>query len=148
MTASKKTANENNGFDAFFTVTPGAFKEGYEKFAENMSAMTDFQKGSMEAMMKSAGEFSKGFEKIASENSDYVKTAYDAAVTAGKSAASAKSVQEAIEIQTEFARETFEKNMGQTQKVADLWVETTKSTVAPLTERYSELVEKIQSYRP
>jgi phasin family protein len=129
-------------------MNPEAFKEGYEKFAEGVSAFADFNKESIEAMMASAGAFSKGVEKLTSENTAFMKASYEGAVAVAKSATSAKSVQEAVDIQSEFARDSIEKNLNQANKVADLWIDTTKETVAPLTERYSALVEKIQSYRP
>ena len=148
MAAAKKADNNNPAFDAFAMFDPSAFKEGYEKFAEGVSALADYNKDALEAVMSSAGAYSKGVEKLAAENTDFVKGAYERAVSAGKAVAGAKSAQEAFDIQSEFARESVEKNLAQANKVADLWMDTTKETVTPLTERYGELVEKIQSYRP
>ena len=149
MTTAKKSAGAaDKGYDAMSMMTPDAFKQSYEKFAEGVSTFADFNKHSIEAMMASANAWSKGVEKLASENSAYLKSSYEDAVATAKSAAGAKSVQEAFDIQSEFARESVEKNLSQANKVADLWIETTKNTVAPLTERYGELIEKIQAYRP
>ncbi len=148
MAAANKTETGGNAFDAFATINPESFKEGYEKFAEGVSAIADFNKGALQAVMDSAGAYSKGVEKLTAENTDFFKSSYERAVSVGKSVAGAQSPQEAFDIQSEFARESVEKNLGQANKVADLWVDTTKKSMAPLTERYSELVEKIQSYRP
>ncbi|MEM8936212.1 MAG: phasin family protein [Pseudomonadota bacterium] len=145
MTAAKKT--ETNPFEAM-AFNQGAFKEGYEKLTEGMTTMTDFQKSSMEAVMASAGAFAKGVEKIASENGAFLKAAMEESVSTAKAASSSKNIQEAMDLNTDFVQDSIEKNLSQINKVADLWVETTKETVEPLTERYSELVEKIQSYRP
>ncbi len=148
MATAKKTEAGGNAFDAFATINPDSFKEGYEKFAETATAFADFNKNAMEAVMTAASAYSKGIEKLTAENTDFIKSSYEHAVSVGKSVASAKSPQEAFDIQSEFTRESVEKNLGQANKVSDLWVDTTKKTMAPLTERYSELVEKIQSYRP
>jgi phasin family protein len=148
MTTSKKTADTANPFETMTAINPDTFKAGYEKFAESMAAMADFQKGSLEAMMASANAFAKGAEKLAAEQSEFFKTAYETSVETAKAATSAKSPQESIEINSDYARGAIEKNLGQASKVADLWIETTKQTVEPLTVRYSEMVEKIQSFRP
>ena len=151
MTETKKTAKTAQPSDAFETLTalnPEAFKEGYEKMAEGVSAAADFQKESYEAFIASVGAFTKGFEKLASEQTNFVKTAFEDTVANAKAVASAKSPQEALDLNSEFARTAVENNLGQVNKAADLWIETTKETVAPLTERYSEMVEKIQAYRP
>ncbi len=148
MAAAKKAETGGNAFDAFAVMNPESFKEGYEKFAEGVSTIADFNKGALEAVMTSAGAYSKGVEKLTAENTDFIKASYERAVSLGKSVAGAKNPQEAFDIQSEFAREATEKNLSQATKVADLWADTTKETIAPLTERYSDLVEKIQSYRP
>lgn len=148
MTATKKTDKTADAFETLTTVNPEAFKEGYEKFAEGASTVADFQKDSYEAFVASAGAFAKGFEKLASEQTSFVKTAFENTVANAKAVASAKSPQEAFELSSEFARSAVENNLGQVNKAADLWIETTKETVEPLTARYSEMVEKIQSFRP
>lgn len=98
--------------------------------------------------MASAGTFAKGAEKAASEQSAFLKAAYEEGVAAAKAAATSKSAQEALDIQSDYLRTAFERNLGQLNKMADHWLSTTKEAVEPLTERYGELVEKIQSYRP
>lgn len=147
MTAAKKAA-ETNGFEAMTSFNPEAFKEGYEKFAEGVSTIADFNKGSLEALMASAGAFTKGFEKLASEHSAFVKASFEESAAVMKAASTSKTAQEIIDINSKYARESLEKNLGQVNKVAEMLVETTKQTVEPLTSRYSDLVEKIQSYRP
>lgn len=148
MTATKKTEKTTDAFETLTTVNPEAFKEGYEKFAEGVSTIADFQKDTYEAFVASAGAFAKGFEKLASEQTNFVKTAFEGSVANAKAVASAKSPQEAFDLNSEFARSAVETNLGQVNKAADLWIETAKETVEPLTARYSELVEKIQAYRP
>jgi len=148
MTASNKTTKSAEAFETMASMNPENFKLGYEKFAESMSMFTDFQKNSMEALMASAGAFAKGVEKLTAEQSAFVKASFEETVANAKTAATSKNVQEALDVNAEFMRGSFEKNLGQINKVANIWVETAKDTAEPLTERYGELVEKIQTYRP
>ena len=69
-------------------------------------------------------------------------------MAAAKAAAASKSAQEALDLHSDYLRSAFEKNLGQINKMADLWLATTKEVADPLTERYSEFVELAQSYRP
>lgn len=148
MATTKNTTNGAESFEALTKMNPEAFKEGYEKFAEGVSSFADFQKGSMEAYMASASAFAKGVEKLASEQSAFIKSSFEEGVATAKAASGSKNVQEAIDLNSEFVRETVQKNLGQINKVADICIATTKDTVEPLSVRYTELVEKIQSYRP
>ena len=147
MAATKKTTTAAEAFD-FKAFSPESFKDGYEKFAEGLTAVADFQKESLNAVMASAGAFAKGVEKLTAEQTAFSKAAFEDTVANAKAAAGSKTVQEAFELNSDFVRSSLEKNLGQINKVADIWSETTKETVEPLTARYSELVEKIQAYRP
>ncbi len=148
MAATKKTAGPTEAFETLTAMNPESFKEGYEKFAEGVSTVADFQKEAMDALMASAGAFAKGVEKLASEQTAFTKAAFEDTVANAKAAASAKSVQEAIDLNGEFVRTTVEKNLGQVNKVAELWITSAKETVEPLTGHYGAMVEKIQAYRP
>ncbi len=148
MTTEKKTAKAADPFESMTNFNPESFKEGYEKLAEGVSAAADFQKGSFDAVVASAGAVAKGVEKLTSEQAAFVKSSFENGVETAKAAAASGSVQEALEINSDFLRSSFEKNLNQFNKVSELWVETSKEALAPLSERYGELVEKIQAYRP
>ena len=147
--ATKKTAENAAAetFDALTTFSPDAFKDGYEKLAKSMNSWADFQKSSVEAMMASAGVFAKGFEKAATTQASFVKEQLEEGVATAKAAAASKSVQEALELQNEFVRTAFEKNLGHATKLADHWTGVAKEASDPLTKRYGEFVEMVQSYR-
>jgi phasin family protein len=146
MSAKKNgEAAAAESFDAAFT--PEAFKDGYEKFAKGMNSWADFQKGSIEAFMASAGAVAKGIEKAASVQVGFVKEQFDEGVATAKAAAASKSMQEALELQNEFVRSTFEKNLGHATRLADHWTNVAKEAADPLAKRYGEFVELVQSYR-
>lgn len=143
--ATKKTAAAE-GFETLGFNTD-TFKDGYEKFAKGLNSFADFQKGSLEAMMASSNVFAKGFEQAASAQASFVKEQYEEAVALAKAASSSKSVQETIELQTEFARTAFERNLGLVTKLADHWNGVAKEASEPMTKRYAEFVDMVQSYR-
>lgn len=148
MATTKTTDNAaTESFEALTSFSPDAFKDGYEKFAKGMNSWADFQKSSVEAFMASAGVFAKGFEHAASTQASFVKEQFEVGVATAKAAAASKSVQEAVELQNEFVRAAFEKNLGHATKLADHWTGVAKEAADPLTKRYGEFVELVQSYR-
>jgi phasin family protein len=147
--AAKKT-DENvatEAFESLTTFSPDAFKDGYEKFAKGMTSWAEFQTRSVEAFMASAGVLAKGLEKAASSQAGFVKEQLENSVATAKAATASKSVQEAIELQNEFVRTAFEKNLGHATKLADHWSSVAKEAADPITKRYSEFVDLVQSYR-
>lgn len=143
--SSETTAGEN--FEALTTFSPEAFKDGYEKFSKGLNSWADFQKASVEAFMASAGVVAKGFEAAASTQASFVKEQFEEGVATAKAAIASKSVQEAVELQNEYVRTAFEKNLGHATKIADHWNGVAKEAVDPLAKRYGEFVELVQSYR-
>ncbi|MEL7488263.1 MAG: phasin family protein, partial [Pseudomonadota bacterium] len=97
MATAKKTAPKTDAFETLTTMNPEMFKEGYEKFAENMGAFVDFQKSSLEAVMSSVGTLAKGVEQTASDNTAFAKETVEEGVAAAKAAATSKSLQEAMD---------------------------------------------------
>jgi phasin family protein len=148
MATAKKAQSASETIETWSTVDADAVKQGYEKLAQGFSRIADFNRESVEALMASAGSLAKGFEKTASENSAFAKSAIEEGVAAFRAATASKSVQEALDIQSDYVRSTLEKNLGHFNKLADFWVTTTKAAAEPLSARYSEFVEKIQTYRP
>lgn len=148
MATAKKTFGSGETFETLTAVNSESLREGYDKVAKGVSQFADFQKGSLEALMASASSFAKGIEKAASEQTAFAKASYEEGAAAAKAAATSKSVQEAFEIQSDYLRTAFEKNLAQFNKLTDHWIATTKETAEPLTARYGEFVEIVQTYRP
>lgn len=147
---SGKKSTENPAVDTFESLTsfsPDTLKDGYEKFSKGLNSFAEFQKSSLEALMASANVFAKGFEQAAATQTSFVKEQFEEGVATAKAAVSSKSVQEAFELQNEFVRTSFEKNLGHATKLADHWTGVAKEASDPLTKRYGEFVELVQSYR-
>ena len=146
MSAAKKAANE--AFEVFASARPEAMKEGFDKLAQSMTTLTEFNKSAVEALMASAGALARGIERATSEHNAFLKAAYEDSVAALKATASSKSMQETIDLQTEYVRAQTAKNLSQFSKLSEHWTATAKDVTEPLTQRYGELVEMVQAYRP
>ncbi|MCB2112937.1 MAG: phasin family protein [Parvularculaceae bacterium] len=147
MTAKKTAETTAEALESVMSFSPESVKDFYEQFAKGLNSFADFQKGSVEAYMASAGAVAKGFEKAATAQASFVKEQFEEGVATAKAAFASKSVQEAIEIQGEFARTAFEKNLGHASSLADHWTGVAKDAADPLTKRYGEFVEYVQSHR-
>lgn len=143
-----KTTKKTESFDMSSMFDINTMQEGYEKTADALRDLADFQKEAFEAVVSSAQVYAKGVEAAASEQTTFVKEAYDDGAEAVKAATSAGSVQEALEIQSDFARTTFERNMSFASKLADHWSSVAQEASEPITKGYGAFVEKIQAYRP
>ena len=77
----------------------------------------------------------------------YSKKALEDQVTAAKSLTTAKSVQEVVELQTAWAKSALETYISELSKASETVAASVKDSFAPLNERVTALVEKIQAAR-
>ena len=103
----------------------------------------DLQKlgqSNVEAAVKMFGEWSKGWQSIAAEMSDYTKKSLEDGTAAFEKLLSAKSVEQAVEIQAGFAKRAYDGYMHQLSKIGGLYAELAK-------EAYRPVVRALQSAR-
>ena len=100
-----------------------------------LNGFQDFQKVSkvdMTGYMQSMGEWNKNLQAIATEMTDYSKRSFENNVAMYQKLASAKSVPEAIEIQTTYAKSAYEDYMSQMSKIGAMYQNLAKDAFKPL----------------
>ncbi len=74
---------------------------------------------------------SKGAQAIATEASDYTKKSFEAGATAFEKLFAAKSFDKAVEIQTDYAKQSYEAFVAEATKIGDLYAELAKEAYKP-----------------
>ena len=100
-----------------------------------MFKIEDIQKLSqtnVDTAMKVFGEWNKGWQAIASEMSDYTKRSFEESTATFEKLLSAKSVEQALEIQTGFAKRTYDEYMYQMSKLGGMYAELAKGAYKPV----------------
>jgi phasin family protein len=89
----------------------------------------------------------KGAEALGAQAMSFSKTAFENQVTAAKTLAGAKSVQEVVELQTTFAKSALEAYMAQVGVMSETVSASVKDSMKPLNERVTAMVERLQAAR-
>ena len=110
-------------------------KNGFEKTAKAFEETGDFAKGNLEACVESATIAGEGFRTINTEISLYSKKAIEESIAATKAIMGSKSIHEAIELQTSFAKTFFGAYVGQVKILNGLFVGAAKDSFAPIQGR-------------
>ena len=124
-----------------------ALKTGLEKALKGYDAFVGYGKDTADAYTKSATVAGKGIESINSEIYSYSKQSIEDAVTATKAVLGSKSVHEAFEFQTDFAKSAFESYVSELTKISELATSATKDTFAPFKGRVQAWLDTVQSVR-
>jgi phasin family protein len=117
-------------------------KESVEKAMKTAEEMMAFGQGNLEAMMKSTQIYAAGFQDISKHLAAHSKATLEESVHFTKTLMGIKSVKEAVDLQSSFAKTSIEKAVAETSKITDATVKLAEEAIAPLTARMSLAVEK------
>lgn len=102
----------------------------------------DFQKFSrdqLEALTIASTTWSKGMQDIATESTDYSKKTFAAGTAMFEKLLGARSVESAIQIQTEFAKQAYEGFVSQATRVSELYTRVASDALKPVTTAYASV---------
>jgi len=133
--------------EQFTSASNVAFKDGVEKTLAALNEANAHSKKNLEAMVASATAATKGAEALGAQAMAFSKTVFDTQVSAAKSLAGAKSVQEVVELQTAFAKSALETYMAEFGKMTDTVSASVKDAMKPINERVTETVSRLQAVR-
>ena len=95
----------------------------------------DFQKlgkDNVDVAMKQLGNVSNRWQTIATEVADYSKKSFEDGSTALEKLLGAKTLEKAIEVQSDYAKSAYEGFVAQATKMGELYTDLAKETYKPL----------------
>lgn len=99
--------------------------KGFEEF-QNVG------KDGFDAYVRSFGEMNKGLQAIAAEVTDYSKKAFEDSTRVFEQLAGAKSFEQAVEIQSQFAKKAYDTYMAEMSKIGEMYVGLAKDAYKPV----------------
>ena len=99
---------------------------------KNFDEIQKLSQSNMDAAMKAFGEWNKGWQAIAAEMTDYTKRSFEESTATFEKLASVKSVEQAIEIQTGYAKRAYDGYMHQMSKIGGMYAELAKEAYKPV----------------
>jgi len=85
----------------------------------------------IDTSLKSFASLSKGAQAITVEATEYSKKAFESGSAAFEKLVSAKSLDKAVEIQTDYAKQAYEGFVAQATKMGELYAEIAKEAYKP-----------------
>lgn len=97
----------------------------------NVEEMQKAAKDSVDNAMKSLSAVTKGVQAIAVEASDYSKKSFEAGSAALEKLLGAKTLDKALEIQTDYAKSSYEGFVAQATKMSEMYTDMAKEAYKP-----------------
>lgn len=124
-----------------------ALREGIEKTSASLAELSAHSKQNLEALTASATAAQKGAEALSAQALSYTKASWEQSVAAAQTIAQARSVQEMVELQTNFAKSAMETYLSEVTKMTETLTGSVKDSFKPINERVTATVEKLQAAR-
>jgi hypothetical protein len=100
-----------------------------------INSFQDFQKVSkveMNDYLEAMGEWNKNWQAIATEMTDYTKRSFEDGTATFQKLASARDMQQIMEIQTAYAKRAYEDYMQQLSKIGAMYQSFAKDAFKPI----------------
>ena len=120
-------------------------RAGVEKSTKAIEELTDITKGNVEAFVASAKTAAKGAETLGQEVAEYGKKSFETASAALKSMTAVKSPTELFQLQSEFAKSSFDGAVSEASKLSEAWLKLAGDVFQPLSSRYALAAEKFKA---
>lgn len=108
----------------------------------------DANKRSKEAMdvaVKSYSALTKGFQAIATEAADYSKKTFEEGVAHIEKLSSAKSLEAAFELQTNYLKSSYESFVGEATKIGEMYADLAKDAYKPYEAPVAKTAAQVKS---
>ena len=120
-------------------------KQGYERAVKTAEQFAQFHQGNIEALVKASQIWATGLQDISKHVATNAKTAMEEGVTTFRALTTVKSLKEAIELQTSYAKSSMEKALAESGKLTETSLKLAEQAAAPLTARVNAAVETFTS---
>ena len=97
----------------------------------NTDQMQKFGKDSMDMALASLGAWTKNAQAIASEVADYSKKSFEDSAAAWEKLMGAKSLEKAMEVQSEYLKASYEDFVAQSTRLSELYADLAKEAYKP-----------------
>jgi len=124
-----------------FTPKQPTITQGMKTMMKSTEDLVAFGQANMEAFVKSGQIWSAGVQELTKQIATTAKASFEESVTTFKAISTAKSVKEAMDLQSTFAKAALEKAMAESNKLTDASIKLTEQTLAPITARVTVAVE-------
>jgi phasin family protein len=106
---------------------------------KNIDEIQNFGKDNMDATLKSFGALSKSLQAITVEIADYSKKVFEQSTAATEKLIGAKSLEKAIEVQTDYAKSSYEGFVAEATKLGELYADLAREAYKPFESHFGKV---------
>ena len=131
------------GFEQAATMTREQFDRASKTLFKNYEEFSQLSKENIDAFVKSGTIVAKGFEEAGKAWIDFTRRSFETSVETAKAVMSCKDLREVVDVQSDYARTSFDSLVNEGSKLSELGVKVANEALEPIQSRFNVAVEKM-----
>ena len=115
-----------------------------QRFYAGVDDVVELGRANIEAVLASGTSLVKGLEDISKVMFGLVESSSERGVEAAKAMISAKTMNEVVDLQANYARSSVEQFFADSNRISELGAKVANEIAAPLSERFTVAVERLR----
>lgn len=129
-----------------FTFPFGTFNtDAFSQYFPDTDSMGAFARGAMEASTESTRASVKGMQEVGQAMMAHMKQQMNLSVETGKKLAEVGSFEDALSVQTNFMKSSFENSLKGFSEVSEVYTETMRDAFAPLAKQAKKAAKRAKT---
>ena len=116
-------------------------KQGVTRAMTTAEQIAQFHQGNLEAFVKSGQIWATGLQDLSKHMATQAQTTMEETISTFRAMTGVKSLKEALDLQTSFARTSMEKALSEGSKLTETGMKLAEQAAAPITARVNAAVE-------
>lgn len=108
-----------------------------------VEGMQNFGKEQFEAVVANTGAYTKSLQAIASAYTDYTKKSFEDGSAFLEKLAGVRSLDKALEVQTDYAKTAYETFVAETTKIGELYKDFAKESYKPFESMIAKMPKPV-----
>ncbi|HYD31679.1 MAG TPA: phasin family protein [Azospirillaceae bacterium] len=136
------TAHSSQALEGFIKAGQEQAEKVSQQLFQGYDDIASFSKQNVDAVVQSSTIVAKGAEEAGKAVAAYAQVSLEKGVATGKALMGAKTLKDVIDLQTSFAKQSFDAFMAESTRLSELSVKVTNEALAPINARVNAAVEK------
>lgn len=103
---------------------------------KNFEDVQKLSQTNIDTSMKMWGDWTKNWQAIAAEMTDYTKRSFEEGTQTFEKLLGAKTVEQALEIQTSYAKKAYDEYMREMNKIGTMYADIAKEAYKPVEKAF------------
>jgi phasin family protein len=131
------------GFEDYMGQAKEQVEKAQAQTTKAMADLTAFSKENADAFATASAMYAKGFENVGKAWYALTQETVEASAAVAKALLGAKTLKEAVDLQTDFAKTTFDKYVAESTKLSEMSIKVANEAIQPINARVNVAVEKL-----